>query len=281
MVKVSVILCCYNQQDYIEQALRSVLSQQTDCEVELIIADDCSTDTTLSIINDIEMKGHRSGFVFKYLNSTCNLGFHANYKRAFEACTGKYTAILEGDDWWDKPNHLQQHIDFLESHHRFSMSFNRLNFYHQNSGENNLSEWPTKDIKLSLKQHIQYGNPIGNLSACVFRTKHLHSLPKDFYELNFADYELGMFMALHGPIGALAECTSTYRVNDKGQWQGLSSEAKQKSLINNLKEVSEHLPRRVRRYISEYLILIAEGRENEVYLSWKGRIKRLIRKWTK
>lgn len=280
-MNVSVILISYNQQDYIGQALRSILSQQIDCEVELIIADDCSTDATLSIIKGIEMQGHKSSFIFKYLDSDCNLGFHANYRRAFAACTGKYTAILEGDDWWDKPNHLQQHIEFLESHHRCSMSCNRLNFFHQNLGEYHLSKWPTKDIKLSLKQHIQYGNPIGNLSACVFRTKYLHSLPEDFYDLNFADYELGMFMALHGPIGALTESTSVYRVNNNGQWQRLSPEAKQETFINDLKKVSTHLPKKGRRYIAEYLTLITEGRENEVYLSWKGRIKRLFHKWTK
>lgn len=281
MDKVSVILCCYNQQEYIEQALRSIIFQKIGCLVELIIADDCSPDATLSIIKDIERQGHKSNYVFKYLNSENNIGFHANYRRAFAACTGKYTAILEGDDWWDKPNHLQQHIDFLESHHRCSMSFNRINVFNQNSGEFNLQRWPTKDRKLSLKQHIQYGNPIGNLSACVFRTKYLKSLPEEFFDLNFADYELGMFMALHGPIGALGESSSVYRISDNGQWQGLSSEERQKRFIDDLKAVSDHLPKRARCYISEYLMLISEGRQNEVYLSWKGRIKRLLRKWKK
>lgn len=281
MDKVSVILCCYNQQEYIEQALLSILSQEINCKVELIIADDCSPDATLSTIKGIERQGHKTNFVFNYLNSENNIGFHANYRRAFAACTGKYTAILEGDDWWDKTNHLKQHISFLESHHRCSMSFNRINVLNQNSGEFNLQRWPTKDSKLSLKQHIQYGNPIGNLSACVFRTKFLKSLPEEFFKLNFADYELGMFMALRGPIGALAESTSVYRINDNGQWQGLSNEEKQKRFIDDLKAVSDHLPKRARCYISEYLTLISEGRQNEVYLSWKGRIKRLLRKWKK
>lgn len=49
---VSVILLTYNQQDYIARAIEGVVMQRTDFPVELIVADDCSTDSTPAICRD-------------------------------------------------------------------------------------------------------------------------------------------------------------------------------------------------------------------------------------
>lgn len=44
--KVSVLMLTYNQQEFIEQAIRSVLNQRVDFDYEIVIADDCSSDDT-------------------------------------------------------------------------------------------------------------------------------------------------------------------------------------------------------------------------------------------
>ena len=50
---VSVVVTTYNQEKYIEKALRSVLEQECDADIELLVGDDCSTDNTPKIIEKL------------------------------------------------------------------------------------------------------------------------------------------------------------------------------------------------------------------------------------
>lgn len=275
---IDVILCSYNQEKYIGQAIASILNQQVEADVRVIIADDCSTDRTMQIIRENE---HLSPFPFVYLDCGHNLGMKANYKRAFAACSGDYVAILEGDDWWHETYHLSQHIDFLQSHPRHSMSYNLITLYWQDTGVSRTQRWLYDDIQylsISLRQQIAWGNQIGNLSSCVFRTRLLHSLPERFFQLNFADWELGIMMARKGPIAMLREVTSTYRINDKGQWSALSQEKKFDSQVNSLYEIQPLLPAYCKCYIQSYKKRLYSGKDMPFKVPFKYRFKSAIRK---
>lgn len=279
--KVDVILCCYNQEQFIAKALESILCQKVDAEVRIIVADDSSTDKTLDIVKSYEGE---SPFPFFYFQDRANMGLHANYRRAFAACEGDYTAILEGDDWWRNENHLSQHISFLSHHKRYSMSFNRLAFYFQNRQVTRQRDWPypkTSHVAIHLKEQICFGNQIGNLSACVFKTSLLHKLPEDFFKLNYADWELGMMMALNGPIAMLRDCTSVYRINDKGQWSALSSQEKAASELQTLENVSKVLPSYCSKYINSYKRALLSGEKVSFSMPWWYRLKRFAKEKVK
>jgi glycosyltransferase involved in cell wall biosynthesis len=51
--KISVMIPCYNNSAFIEQAIRSVLDQKVDADVELVMIDDASTDSSVSIIESL------------------------------------------------------------------------------------------------------------------------------------------------------------------------------------------------------------------------------------
>src|SRR6266487_832559 len=53
-MKVTALVTTYNHEKYIAQALDSVLMQETNCEYEIIIAEDCSVDRTRSIVLDFQ-----------------------------------------------------------------------------------------------------------------------------------------------------------------------------------------------------------------------------------
>lgn len=271
---VDIILCCYNQQQYVSKAIESILQQKIDANVRVLVADDCSTDKTLEVVKSYEPQ---SPFPFIYLPNQANIGHCKNYQRAFSYCKADYTAILEGDDWWQDVNHLSQHITFLSKHKRYSMSFNRISYYFQDSKESLLRPWPytkTAHVTIHLYEQICFGNQIGNLSACVFKTELLHTLPEDFFKLNYADWELGMMMAVHGPIALLSECTSTYRINDKGQWSALSREEKVSSELQTLENMKTLLPPYCSKYIKAYKHALLSGQEVSYSMPWWYRIKR-------
>lgn len=102
----------YNHEAYLAQAIESVLAQQTSFGVELVLGDDCSTDSTAAICREYAAK--YPGRV-RFVTGQRNVGWRANYRRTFEACRGKYVAYCDGDDWWSDPRKLQMQADLLES----------------------------------------------------------------------------------------------------------------------------------------------------------------------
>ena len=50
---ISVVVTTYNQEDYIENCLRSVLEQECSARIEILVGDDCSTDNTKLIIQKL------------------------------------------------------------------------------------------------------------------------------------------------------------------------------------------------------------------------------------
>lgn len=228
-MKISVILITYNQEQYIAQALKSIFKQNAPFDVEIIVADDSSIDKTLDIIESYTPK---SPFNLKFLPKKSNLGFVKNYQRAFNACDGDYVAILEGDDYWTSPDHLEQHINFLENYPECPMSYNRHLRLFVDQGIEELPEWTAEqDIEyITLEQQILQ-NRIGNLSCCVFRGKHIKELDQKLFDLTFADWMLGIYMAQFGNLAHHKDITSAYRIHDNGQWSKMSEEEQYKSLI--------------------------------------------------
>lgn len=112
-VKISVAVITYNQQDTIRQTLDSILMQKGDFDLELVIGEDCSTDSTLSIC--IEYAEQYPDKV-KLLSGPQNLGITANYFRTLQTCTGDYIADVAGDDYYCDNHALEKQLHYLQSH---------------------------------------------------------------------------------------------------------------------------------------------------------------------
>jgi glycosyltransferase involved in cell wall biosynthesis len=114
---VSIVMIAYNLEKYLDAAVESVLIQQTNFKVELIIGEDCSTDNTRAIALKYQQKYPH---LIKVLLPKKNQGLTPNCVATHNACIGKYIALLDGDDYWTNPLKLQKQIDFLESHPEYS-----------------------------------------------------------------------------------------------------------------------------------------------------------------
>lgn len=117
---VSVCMSAYNHQDFIEEALDSVLEQECDFEYEIILSNDKSTDQTDAVILNF-IKSHPKSYRIKYYNQEKNLGINDNLIFTLEKATAKYIALLEGDDYWVDMHKLQKQYDFMESHSEYSI----------------------------------------------------------------------------------------------------------------------------------------------------------------
>ncbi len=113
-IMVSVVFITYNHEKYVRKALLSVLEQETDFPFEVMVGEDCSTDNTRAILLEIKKQYPEQ---VKLLFREKNLGRPTlNVYQTSMACTGKYVAYLEGDDYWTDKKKLQKQVDFLETH---------------------------------------------------------------------------------------------------------------------------------------------------------------------
>lgn len=108
--KVSVCVITYNQEKYIAQCLQSVVDQETDFDFEIIVGDDCSSDSTREIVRGFAEK---YPCMFKLISQEKNTGGSANFRIVHEQATGQYIAHLDGDDYF-LPEKLQAQVQILD-----------------------------------------------------------------------------------------------------------------------------------------------------------------------
>jgi len=90
---VSIGLPVYNGENFLEEAINSILPQTFE-DFELIISDNASTDRTQEICKGYAAKDHR----IRYYRNQQNVGAASNYNRVFELSTGKYFKWAAHDD---------------------------------------------------------------------------------------------------------------------------------------------------------------------------------------
>ena len=96
LTNASIILLAYNQQQFIKEALISLVNQDLD-NLEIVISDDCSTDNTWTIINDFcrNFKGNKKLIINKNHE---NIGVVGNFTKAVSLSSGDVIFIAHGDD---------------------------------------------------------------------------------------------------------------------------------------------------------------------------------------
>lgn len=231
---ISVIITTYNHEKYIAQAIESVL-MQTDCpSFEIIVVDDCSTDST-SVICEDYMKKFPD--IIKFHRNNKNLGMLHNMKNAFSACCGQYIAICEGDDYWIDKHKLKKQYTELQKNPKASFCF--TDFFVNNEFTGKI----VKHIpiikhsfpkKYTIKEQIEYGGAVGNFSSCMFPKESLSFIPESYYEhkgnadwlffLYFLDKSDGIF---------IKDKCSVYRLHSGSQYSSLDLEKKVMLAVEN------------------------------------------------
>lgn len=99
---VSVIMPAYNAEDFIEEAISSVVNQTVE-DWELYVIDDASGDGTRKIVSELADKDARIHLII----NEKNMGVAKTRNRGLDMCRGEYVALLDSDDYW-KPQMLER-----------------------------------------------------------------------------------------------------------------------------------------------------------------------------
>lgn len=219
--KISVVITTFNQEKTISRAIDSVLHQICPWPIEIIIGDDCSTDTTTEICR--RYTELYPDIVRLYINKK-NKGVIENYFSCLLRCDGKYIADLAGDDEWCDNNKLSLELQYLEQHNDVVLVHTDYNILHARDGV--ISHSPSYPFSKShhggegvvLDIVSQQCRPVAHLCTSLYRNdafrRCYYKYPK-YFTGNFypcEDVQLTMLMALEGKFAFLPCVTLNYSV---------------------------------------------------------------------
>lgn len=141
---VSVIVVSFNSSEFIEETLQSIYEQEYE-KIELIIADDASTDDTQSIVENWEKKNASRFFAFKKAFSTQNHGVTQNMINGIEKSSGKWIKLIAADDML-LPNCIKDNIQFAEQNN-IEIVFSDMHYFRVVQGEQSIQKMNNASLK--------------------------------------------------------------------------------------------------------------------------------------
>jgi glycosyltransferase involved in cell wall biosynthesis len=209
--KLSVVVVSYNQEKYIKETLDSILNQKTDFDIEVLVADDNSSDNTPTIIQ------HYSRTYPKLIHPILrqkNLGVLQNFIETLRAARGDFIALCEGDDYWTDPKKLQKQVDFLESNPQFALCFHPVRVFFEHKEEPDfIAPKVTNQKKITLKELVKQNFIYTN--SVVYRRQNYDDMPENIMPV---DWYLHLYHAQFGEIGFTSEVMAAYRRHPGGIW---------------------------------------------------------------
>lgn len=273
-VLVSIFMITYNHEKYIAQALESILMQKVDFEYEIIIGDDYSTDKTRDILKSYK---ERYPERIKLILRDKNIGVTNNVIEVYKNCTGKYIAMLEGDDYWTDKNKLQIQVDFLEDNIEYSGCFHNTKIYNCTNGKffgvyppeyvesiNNIGEGIEEIIGHNCSIHI---------SSLVFRNFLIKDLEKCMEVLKASevvgDVQLFFLNLYYGKLKGINRYMSVYR------YKSCSTAATTKGdefFVNEYMKIIDKLNIFTNKVYNEDFLRVKEFRKNLLINTQKAKV---------
>jgi glycosyltransferase involved in cell wall biosynthesis len=124
-MRSTVIVSCYNQENYINECLQSIIDQETDFEFDILVSDDCSTDGTQNLIALFQQKYPHQ---IKVIQREKNVGTTLNYLDAHKQATGDIVFHFDGDDVM-LPGKLQKQFQVFRDNEQVNLVFHRAQYF--------------------------------------------------------------------------------------------------------------------------------------------------------
>lgn len=210
---VSVCITTYNHENYIAQAIESILAQDTNFDVEIIIGEDCSQDNTAMIC--LEYASKYPGRISLILSDK-KVGMRENYRRTIRAARGKYIAFCDGDDFWVTDEKLQWQIDLLEAEPEIGMCYTHSLRY----SEKEKREWMyPQGAMVTAFEGLLFNNTVENCTT-VARKQLIEQYydeirPEEHPEWLTDDAPMWLWFAAKSKIIAMDEITASHTLREE------------------------------------------------------------------
>lgn len=236
-VKVSVLVTFYNQKEYIQQNLESILQQKTTYTYEIICGDDGSSDGTFEEL--LKWKGKYPDIISVYQmprdiqkkyepivrvsNNRVNLLKHAR---------GEYVYFLDGDDFYIDNQKIQIQVDFLEHNKKAVACGHPVKMVWDNESDKDKVIGRIADKAVLINKYVYWSFIWLHADSFLYRNvflkdkKRIEEIDKDFFDDNL----ITCYFLQYGDVLYCPRCMVAYRQFSSSSWNNRSE--LQKAFVN-------------------------------------------------
>jgi glycosyltransferase involved in cell wall biosynthesis len=226
MLKISIAICTYNGETYLQEQLNSYAAQ-TRLPDEVVVCDDCSSDKTVKIIRDF---AERAPFPVRLYANETNLRSTKNFEKAISLCEGDIIFLSDQDDVWHK-NKLEKFTAAFETDEQVGLVFCDGELVDENLISLNISAWQAIRFDKKRQNSVKNGDGLAVIldnnvvTGCMmaFRAKYkdlLLPIPNDIQGV-IHDHWIALLMFTVVKVNFIPERLVKYRQHS-GQQLGLS-----------------------------------------------------------
>jgi alpha-1,3-rhamnosyltransferase len=203
---LSVVLSSYNHENYVTKTIENIVNQTYGWEnIELFVTDDCSKDSTGTIIKALSEK-----YNFHFTQNIQNKGLVINRNAMIKMAKGKYLCGCASDDYWAL-DRIEKQVAFMEAHPEYPMCFGRV--YKVIGDKIEKDDFPQfrggdifEDIFL-MKYHLP-------APTYMFRREIFDKVGLYDESLRIEDLYMSLKISSRYPIGFIDDYLSYYRYHD-------------------------------------------------------------------
>ena len=271
-IMVSVVCITYNHVKYIEQALRSMVTQKTDFAYEVIVHDDASTDGTIEIVRKYQSEYPERIVAIIENENQYSKGVKISQEIILPRVRGKYIALCEGDDYWTDSKKLQKQYDYMKSHSECALCVHEAIQYNVAENSNSLVTNCREERDFSTDEIIRRGGGIFATNSAFMKKQIYGRLPSCFACKGIGDYQLFIYGSIVGTCHYFPDVMSAYNYGLPGSWTCRVASNRENrirhfiNLRNMLSNVNEYYEKRYEDALiwkiqeTEYLIYRLQGR---------------------
>lgn len=225
--------------------------QSIDCEYEIIVGDDCSTDETAKILRSLQARYPNK---IRLILRERNVGVSQNFLQVLSEAKGEYIAYSDGDDYWSDPQKLQAQLDVLDKHPSCSFSCHDVTLVSEKEeylslmSEGRVNEGWSDGI-YSYEHFVTSVLQVPHANSLLMRKSALNlEMLHSVGSFSMGDYIMTCSLAFGGDAYYFAKPMSCYR-----QVEGsLKRQTSRKTLQRLKKELTENHFRMSRYYKGKY-----------------------------
>lgn len=252
---VSIFIFTYNQEKIVSKTIESVLAQDTSYPYEIVIAEDCSKDSTLQVCLNYQKKYPDK---IRVIGNEKNKGMIVNFHDAIcHYARGKYIAEVAGDDWWHDPFKIQKQVDFLESHTDYGLVFSDTLIYSEQ--EKKLLDYTPCERPCNFRELIIH-NSIPALTTCYRKDlfiKYVDEIDPVAQDFPGEDYPMWIWFSYYTKLFHIKEPLTTYRLQNETLSHSTSKQRRLQFEVDRLN---------IKMFFYNFFKLKDEGVLHDIYL---------------
>lgn len=220
---VDILVTFYNQEQYVERAINSCLTQKTDFPCRILVGDDGSSDNTVQAVKRLQEKypGQIELYVMdrvpgeKYIG-----GFRASRNRLnlLSRVTADYFIFLDGDDYFSSSSKLQRQVDVLRENPDCAACAHAIDALYP---DGRIEPYVAEKIPEGKYDRKRYWNHLYfHTDTILARSSVIGAIPRELVENHYNDNMITFLILQAGPIYYLPQAMAVYTQTGDGIWTG-------------------------------------------------------------